>query len=184
MSSHLDAAYDLAALPYRIAVICYLYDDTGRLLMLHRRKAPNIDMYSPIGGKVEVSRGESPHECAAREVREEAGIDAQPQHLRLQGMVSERAYQGEHHWLLFCFEYCRAVAPSEITHMEFEEGRLEWVPIGAVAQMSIPVTDRDVLWPLVCSHRGGFFAVDIDCSSTPLTSVVRESRQASPPAHI
>ena len=31
-------------LPYKIAVLCYLYDDAGHVLMLHRRKAPNAHL--------------------------------------------------------------------------------------------------------------------------------------------
>ena len=66
--------YDTANLPYKVAVLCYLWDADDRLLMLHRRKPPNVDMYSPVGGKLEISRGESPHECAVREVHEETGL--------------------------------------------------------------------------------------------------------------
>ncbi len=55
-------AYDINSLPFRIAVLCYLYDDAGNVLLLHRSKAPNEGMYSPIGGKLESSWGESPHD--------------------------------------------------------------------------------------------------------------------------
>ena len=44
--------HDARSKPYKIAVLCYLYDEEGRLLLLHRRKPPNRDMYSPIGGKL------------------------------------------------------------------------------------------------------------------------------------
>ena len=53
---------DHQQLPYRIAVLCYVYDDDGRVLLLHRAQSPNLGMYSPIGGKLEVSIGESPHD--------------------------------------------------------------------------------------------------------------------------
>ena len=91
-------------IPYRIAVLCYLYDADGRVLLLHRRKQPNADMYSPIGGKLEVALGEGPHECAVREIREEAGIDLPHEQVHLVGIVSERAYQQQTHWLMFLFE--------------------------------------------------------------------------------
>ena len=45
-------------LPYRIAVLCYLYDDDGNLLLLHRKQNPNRGMYSPIGGKLDLASGE------------------------------------------------------------------------------------------------------------------------------
>ena len=71
------------ALPHRIAVLCYLYDERGRLLLLHRRKNPNIGMYSPIGGKLETSTGEGPHDCAVREIQEETGVEIDHDDLRM-----------------------------------------------------------------------------------------------------
>ncbi|MBU3683850.1 MAG: NUDIX domain-containing protein [Phycisphaerales bacterium] len=174
----LDAPqYDTASLPYKVAVLCYLWDGDDRLLMLHRRKPPNVDMYSPVGGKVEISRGESPHECAVREVHEETGLLLGEAEVRLMGMVSERAYQGQMHWLIFLFECVRPVGRAEIPLREFDEGRLEWVAAADVERLPIPATDRDVMWPLVQAHRGGgFFGVDIDCSVEPMVHRVRESR--------
>lgn len=174
----LDAPqYDTANLPYKVAVLCYLWDADDRLLMLHRRKPPNVDMYSPVGGKLEISRGESPHECSVREVEEETGLVLRQDEMRLLGMVSERAYQGQMHWLIFLFECVRAVGQAEIPLREFDEGRLEWVAAAGVERLPIPATDRDVMWPLVRAHRGGgFFSVDIDCAVEPMVHRVRESR--------
>ena len=179
MSAPSPDPYDALGLPYRVAVLCYLYDELGRLLLLHRRKLPNSDMYSPIGGKVEIAQGESPHDCAAREVREEAGIAAAATDMQLTGIVAERAYQGQAHWLLFCFEFCRTLGAKEIPEREFEEGRLEWVPVDEVARKNIPQIDSTVLWPLIQRHRGGFFVVDVDCSTEPPRATVRESRGAA-----
>lgn len=39
------APVDHGVLPYRIAVLCYLYDERGRVLLLHRRKSPNAGLY-------------------------------------------------------------------------------------------------------------------------------------------
>ena len=172
------AQYDTAALPYKVAVLCYLWDAEGRILMLHRKKQPNVDMYSPVGGKLEISRGESPHECAIRELHEETGLALPEEDMRMFGMVSERAYQGEMHWLIFLFECTRHVHADEIPMSEFDEGRLEWVAAADVERLPIPVTDREILWPLVRAHRGGFFSVDIDCSTEPMTHRVRERRPA------
>ena len=174
--------YDLgpgSALPYRIAVLCYLYDEHGSVLMLHRRKPPNVDMYSPIGGKLEVAQGESPHECALREIREEAALQLAPSELRLAGIVSETAYQGETHWLIFLFEVTRAIGRHEIPHADFDEGRLEWVPADRVADLPIPETDRLIMWPNVRRHHGGFFMVHIDCRQAPMTWRVWESSHPS-----
>jgi 8-oxo-dGTP diphosphatase len=168
-----EARYEPTGLPYRIAVICYLWSDGGdeedSLLMLHRAKEPNTNMYSPIGGKVEVSIGESPHQCAMREIREEAGLELDDDDVRLFGVVAEKAYQGDMHWLLFLFEAMSPVDPQRVTRLEFDEGVLEWVKANEVEKRNIPRTDRDILWPLVQRHRGGgFFMIDVDCSGEEL----------------
>ena len=54
--------------------LCYLEQD-GNYLMLHRIKKEhdiNHDRWIGVGGKFE--EGESPEECALREVREETGL--------------------------------------------------------------------------------------------------------------
>ncbi len=164
------------ALPYKIAVLCYLYDDRDHVLLLHRRKPPNQGMYSPIGGKLEVHVGEGPHECAVREIREEAGLSLRLDQVRLTGIVSERAYEGQTHWLIFLFEVLRPVARDEVEAMDFDEGRLEWIDINRVQDLAIPETDALFMWPLVREHRhGGFFAVHIDCSVQPMAWTITES---------
>jgi len=171
-------AHDVRSLPYRVAVLCYLYDDAGCVLMLHRAQEPNMGMYSPIGGKVEVARGESPHDAAAREIMEEVGLEIAAVDLHLTGIVSETAYEGEHHWLIFLFEVMRPVRHDEIASMHFKEGDLEWVKIEDVEGLDIPTTDRQIMWPLVRAHRGGgFFMVHIDCSVRPMKWEVRESHK-------
>jgi 8-oxo-dGTP diphosphatase len=163
-------------LPYKIAVLVYVFNDEGKLLLLHRKKAPNKDLYSPIGGKLEQHLGESPFACALREIREEIGIELTLDDIRLLGIVSERAYPssdengGGTHWLMFCFEVTR---PLNFAAVEFEEGVLEWIDPIIVPQLSIPKTDRDILWPLVQKHsimlhtnnrkHADFFSVHIDC---------------------
>lgn len=154
-------------LPYKIAALCYLFDEQGRVLLLHRVKPPNRDLYSPIGGKLEQSIGESPTACAQREIKEEAGLDIPIEDLHLTGIVSETAYLGETHWLMFLYEVTKPVtiAPDAMT---FDEGTLEWHDPAKIADLPIPLTDRGVIWPLFWKNRGGFFAVHIDCSQNPL----------------
>ena len=50
------------ALPYKISALVYLHNNKGELLLMQRNKAPNKGLWSPIGGKLETSTGESPHE--------------------------------------------------------------------------------------------------------------------------
>jgi len=48
----MTASYSITDLPYKIAVLCYLYDEHDQLLLLHRLKEPNAGNYSPIGGEI------------------------------------------------------------------------------------------------------------------------------------
>ncbi len=158
---------DAGVLPYKLAVLCYLFDEAGRVLLLHRVKPPNEDLYSPIGGKLEQALGESPTACAQREIKEETGLDIAITDLHLTGIVSETAYLGQTHWLMFLYEVTRpvAIAPEA---MQFDEGRLEWHEPDAIDTLPIPQTDRGVIWPLFWRYRGSFFAAHIDCSTDPM----------------
>lgn len=160
-----------APLPYQIAVLCYLFDEDGRVLLLHRRKPPNLDLYSPIGGKLEQAIGESPAACAVREIEEETGLHVTAQDLHLTGIVSEAGYRNESHWLMFLYEVTR---PVQLTPREFREGRLEWHEREAIASLAIPETDRAVIWPLFWQYRGRFFTVHIDCTQGDLCWTVEQ----------
>jgi 8-oxo-dGTP diphosphatase len=169
MPSSSDQA-GVAPLPYKIATLCDLRDKDGRVLLLRRLKSPNFGMVSPIGGKLDVHTGESPAQCARREIAEEAGIDVPIERLHLLGMISETAYEGKSHWLIF---YYRVLGPVWTEPRQMREGELAWFAKGELGSLPLPETDRRILWPLVDAHeaayvagkaaRPGFFAVHIDC---------------------
>lgn len=154
-------------LPYRLACLCDLRDDRGRVLLLRRVKEPNRGLCSPIGGKLDMASGESPAECARREILEEAGIEVPIERLHLMGLISEAAYEGQGHWLLFLY---RVLGPVSVPAQDIREGRLEWIEPAAIDGLPLPETDRRIIWPLIRTHeapgpggRPGFFAVHIDC---------------------
>ncbi len=148
------------ALPYRISVLCYLFDRDGRTLLIHRRKEPNCDLYSPIGGKLEMTIGESPTTCAVREIAEEAGLTVRIQNLHLTGIISEAGYENTGHWLMFLYELTH---PVELPPMTIREGRLEWHDPQHIMQLPIPQTDREIIWPMFWLYRGRFFMGHINC---------------------
>ena len=148
------------SLPYRIAVLCYLFDAKGRILLLRRKRAPNRDLLSPVGGKLERSVGESPTGCAIREIHEEVGVQVSPSDLHLTGIVSETGFEDRMHWLMFLFEL---LTPVQINQATINEGTLEWHERAALDQLPLPETDRQVIWPLFWRYRKKFFAAHIDC---------------------
>jgi 8-oxo-dGTP diphosphatase len=167
-------------LPYRLACLCDLRDAEGRVLLLRRVKAPNLGLCSPIGGKLDVETGESPAQCARREIMEEAGIDVSIDRLRLVGIISEAAFEGKGHWLLF---YYRVMGPVEVPAQEIREGRLDWFHPDEIDGLPIPETDRQIIWPMVrraepatSGGEPGFFAIHIDCTTPELRWWVEQER--------
>ncbi len=150
----------VSRLPHKISALVYAFHRQGALLMLRRRHAPNAGLWSPFGGKLHAGDGESPHQCAARETCEEIGLQFRPQDFHLTGLVAEKAYEGNTHWLMFMFELQPRLEALPPPH---DEGIFEFVAVEEVARREIPSTDREVLWPLFQKHRGGFFAISIVC---------------------
>jgi 8-oxo-dGTP diphosphatase len=164
------------ALPYKIAVLVFLENAAGEHLLLLRAKPPNLGVWSPIGGKLEMATGESPFECAVRETREETGLEVAAADLHLFAMIAEKAYEGETHWLMFLFR-CRkplAALPPDIS-----EGRFGFFARASIDKLPIPDTDRTALWPTYDAHRDRFVALKADCRPGRPVSV--EVEQVTPP---
>lgn len=179
------------SVPYKLACLCDLRDKDGRILLLRRLKEPNKGLCSPIGGKLDMAMGESPAQCAQREILEEAGIEVPISRLHLLGLISEAGFHngGGHrgHWLLF---YYRVLGPVWVEPHDIREGRLEWYRPEEVDGLPVPRTDREIIWPLVRRHEvvgaggtPGFFSVHIDCTGAGgesaeagmMTSLVEQS---------
>jgi len=148
------------SLPYQIATLLYCFNEREEVLLLERAQEPNFGLWSPCGGKLRTDLGESPYVCACREAQEELGVTLSPSDLALTGLVSEHGYQGQGHWLMFLFELrprLKALPPAH------REGRFQFFDRSALAQLKIPQTDQERLWPWFWQHRGGFFAAHCRC---------------------
>ena len=141
---------------YKISTLLYCFDPVGRILLLHRNKEPNMGLWSPCGGKLKVDDGESPYDCALRELREETGIIAEKKDLHLTGIVSECGGKNKNHWLMFLFELKKYVQklPSNCS-----EGRFAFFKPSELNEISLPKTDKEYIWPLFWKYRYGFFSV-------------------------
>lgn len=159
-------------LAHKIAVLVFIENEQGEQLLLLRAKSPNLGRWTPIGGKLETAIGESPFECAARETQEETGHQITPQDLHLFGMIAEKAYEGESHWLLFLF---RCTRPITALPPPMAEGEFGFFSRTAIDELPLPATDRTALWPIFDEHREGFVAMRADCEpDSPLNIQIEQ----------
>lgn len=124
----------------KLSTICYL-DNGSELLLLHRNKKEN-DIHEgkwvSVGGKFEA--GETPEECAIREIQEETGLTAKK--LDLLGFLTfpDFKHDGED-WYSFVYR----VTEFEGDLLEdCDEGTLEWVPYDQV--MAMPTWEGDYIY--------------------------------------
>jgi len=155
----------IPTLPYKISVLVFIENAAGELLLMLRAKQPNLGVWSPIGGKLEMATGESPFECAVRETHEETGLKVRPEDLHLFAMIAEKAYQGETHWLMFLF---RCKLPIANLPPDIAEGRFAFYSREQIRSLPIPETDKAALWPIYDRYRDSFVALKADCSRSPI----------------
>ena len=118
------------------STLCYMENDRGQYLMLHRVKKEhdaNRDKWIGIGGKFE--DGESPEECVVREVREETGLTLTD--YRYRGLVT---FVSD----LWPCEYMHLFTADGFTGdlIDCDEGTLEWVPGEKVPDLPTWAGDR------------------------------------------
>lgn len=151
----------MEGLPYKICVLVYFQNEAGELLLMRRRKSPNLGLWSCIGGKLEQGTGESPYECARRETHEEIGLELSDADLHLFGLIAEKAYEGRTHFLMFLFE-----AKPRLTSLPppIDEGDFAFHAPDAIPALPIPETDRLALWPAWFNRHQGFVSLRADCT--------------------
>ena len=117
--------------------LCYLENERGEYLMLHRVKKQNDvnrDKWIGVGGKFEPH--ESPEDCLLREVREETGLTLTD--WRWRGVVTF-CYETEPAEQMFLFT---ATGWTGEMRPDCDEGTLEWVPKSRVTDLPIWMGDR------------------------------------------
>lgn len=160
-----------SALPYKISVLVFIENRAGEQLLMLRAKQPNLGVWTPIGGKLEMATGESPLECAVRETEEETGLRVEPSDLHLFAMIAEKAYQGETHWLMFLF---RCQVPLDALPPDIAEGRFAFWSREKIKTLRIPETDAAALWPIFDQYRDRFVMLRADCAVSPIKITVEQ----------
>jgi 8-oxo-dGTP diphosphatase len=133
----------------KVATLCYIRQ-AGKTLMVHRIKKEN-DMHAGkwngLGGKLEP--GETPEECAAREIREESGlVIAKP---LLKGILTFPMFDGDEDWYAFVF----LVREFQGHLIDSPEGFLKWIPDEELLDLDLWAGDR-IFLPWL--ERVGFFS--------------------------
>ena len=128
-----------------LATLIYACRD-DEVLMLHRRKEPNLGLWIAPGGKLEP--GESPRQCARRELLEETGLHARNPELR--AIITEISPDPDWQWLMFVY---RTQVQAGVWQSDEREGRLQWFHRDKVLQLPIPQADA-IFFPLVMHPTG------------------------------
>lgn len=160
-----------AQLPFKISALVFVKNSNGEHLLIKRKKAPNLGCWSPIGGKLDMTTGESPYECAKRETKEEIGLEISDKDLHCFGYISEKCYEDAGHWLMFLFNCKKAL--NELPQ-EMHEGHFDYFSRASINKLSIPETDRTLLWPYYDQYNTGFIGIRANCAPSGQLSLVEE----------
>ena len=90
--------------------------------------------WNGLGGKFEA--GESPEQCAYREIQEESGLSGG--NLYWQGVITFPQFDGENDWYVFVFTgtaFVGSLRPSA-------EGSLDWIPDQELFELNLWEGDR------------------------------------------
>lgn len=141
--------------------LCYIEKD-GAYLMIHRVKKKNDanhDKWIGVGGKFE--DGESPFDCARREIREECGISVTD--LSYRGIVTfvSDEYGTEYMHLFTATEY-----EGEID-FNCDEGKLEWVKKEDIK--NLPIWEGDKIFFELLDTEKRFFSLKLCYTGENLT---------------
>ncbi len=153
------------------STLCYLENDRGEYLMLHRIKKKhdvNQDKWVGVGGKFEGD--ESPDECLLREVREETGVTLTS--WRFRGVVTfltDGGWEGEYMYLFTAGGWM-----GEFSR-DCDEGDLEWVPKEKVPEL--PIWEGDKIFFRLLAEDSPPFLLTMEYAGGRLIRAVLDGRE-------
>jgi 8-oxo-dGTP diphosphatase len=145
----------------KLATLCYLRQG-GKTLMIHRiKKANDIHegKWNGLGGKFEP--GETPEECAIREIYEESGLRAE--NPLLKGFLTFPGFAHDEDWYAFVF----VVRQFTGELVESPEGYLSWIEDERLPQLNL--WEGDLIF-LPWLDQPGFFSAKFVYKNNRLTT--------------
>jgi 8-oxo-dGTP diphosphatase len=115
----------------KLATLCYVTKE-NKTLMLYRNKKQNDyheGKWNGLGGKFEI--GETPEECAVREIKEEAGLTVKS--LKLKGFITFPLFDGKEDWYVFLF----VIDKFDGDLIDSPEGKLEWIDNDKLLELNL-----------------------------------------------
>jgi len=105
--------------------------------MIHRVKKENDyhqGKWNGLGGKFE--QGESPEECAIREIEEECGLIVK--NIKMKGFITFPMFDGKEDWYVFLF----TADEFEGELIDSNEGNLDWIPNEKLIEINLWEGDK------------------------------------------
>ncbi len=115
----------------KLATLCYIMDD-DKTLMLYRNKKENDyheGKWNGLGGKLE--QGETPEECAIREVFEESGLIVSDPEMK--GLITFPMFDEIDDWYVWVFVFKKFNGDQ----IDSPEGTLEWIENKKLTQLNL-----------------------------------------------
>jgi len=122
----------------KLATLCYVLDKkSNSTLMIYRNKKKNdyhLGKWNGLGGKFEP--GESPEECAIREIKEESGLKVKS--VNMKGFITFPLFDGLDDWYVFLF----TAVDYEGKMIDSPEGKLEWIQNDKLVEINLWEGDK------------------------------------------
>ena len=117
----------------KLATLCYVIDTKNNsTLMIYRNKKLNDyhrGKWNGLGGKFEP--GESPEECAIREIEEESGLKVNS--VKMKGFITFPLFDGKEDWYVFLF----TTNDFSGELIDSPEGELTWIPNKKLTEINL-----------------------------------------------